>query len=75
MMYISINGNTIRRNSKNHTNEPPIRIACKPNDSKPQYAHEIEILGSSRLIYDPENRIMKCGARLVLEAEDIKIVK
>lgn len=75
LTYVSINSHTIRKNAKHGTNEPPIRIAKTRSDSKPRYAHEIEIIGSSRLIYDPCKAIMKCGARLVLEAKGVRIVK
>lgn len=75
MKYVSINGHTIRRNAKNGTDEPPIRIATRRNDTKPIYAREIEIVGRARLVYQPEAPIMKCGARLVLIADDVKVVR
>ena len=70
IMYISINGHTIRSNSKNGTKIPPIRIAKKKNDSKPIYASRIKITEPCELIYDSEQHILKCGARLVIEAPD-----
>jgi hypothetical protein len=75
MKYISINGNTIRRNALRGTATPPIRIANSPSDRNPSYASEIEIIGPARLIYDPEKRIMRCGARLVLECADVKVTR
>jgi len=74
MIYVSINGHVIRGNAKNGTKFPPIRIARSRSDKKPVYASEIEILGSSRLIYDPGKRILACGARLVIEAEAVKVI-
>lgn len=67
--YVSINAHTIRKNAVRGTDDPPIRVASGRNDSKPRYAHEIRINGSSRLVYSPDGAILKCGARLVIEAE------
>lgn len=75
MLYVSINGQTVRSNARRGTNEPPIRIATSKNDRKPRYAHEIEISGPSRLIYSPDKPVLKCGARLVIEAEQVSIVR
>lgn len=74
-MYVSINGHTIRSNAKHGTDEPPIRIAASKSDSKPRYAREIEISGPSRLIYTANKPLLKCGARLVIETEDVRIVR
>ena len=73
--YVSINGHIIRSNAKNGTDEPPIRIAVGKNDRKPRYAREIEISGPSRLIYSADKPFLKCGARLVIEAADVRIVR
>lgn len=69
-MYVSINGNTIRSNSKNGTEKAPIRIARTPNDQDPTYAKRIKINAPCMLVYDPACRILRCGARLVIEAPD-----
>lgn len=68
--YVSINAHVIRANAKHGTNDPPIRIARSRNDRAPRYAREIEILGPCRLVYSPAAPVLKCGARLVLEAPD-----
>lgn len=75
--YVSINGHVIRANAKNGTNAPPIRVARSKSDAKPRYAHEIKITGPSRLRYTPKGAIIKCGARLVIEAPDgsVRIVR
>jgi hypothetical protein len=75
MKYVSINGLTIRRNAIMRTDEPPIRIAKTPSDAKPIYASEIEIVGPARLVYDSRNKIMRCGARMVLICKDVKVIK
>lgn len=67
--YISINAHVIRRNAIHGTEDPPIRIARGKSDRAPRYAREVAINGPSKLVYDAHNRIMKCGARLVLEAD------
>jgi hypothetical protein len=65
--FVSINGQTVRKRGDN-----PIRIARTPSDQKPEYANEVDILDvwgnvAARLVYDPGKKIMRCGARLVLE--------
>lgn len=75
--FISINGQTIRKNAVLGTNEPPIRIARSQSDSKPIYAHEIHILGPSQLLYSADEPIIRCGARLALCAAygDVKVIR
>lgn len=75
MKYVSINGHTIRANAVRGTTEPPIRIARTKSDTKPAYASEIEIVGPARLVYDPCKAIMRCGARLVIECADVRVVR
>lgn len=74
MKYVSINAHTIRRNAVTGTTDAPIRIAKSRSDQKPTYAKEIEIIGPARLVYDPGKAIMRCGARLVLVCEDVKVL-
>ena len=75
MCYISINAGTIRKNAKTGSEEPPIRIAKSPSDSKPVYAHEVAIEGPSQLVYSPKGKILRCGARMVLLAENVRVVR
>jgi hypothetical protein len=76
MKYVSINGHTIRHNAVAGTADAPIRIARTRSDAKPTYASEIEIIGGpARLIYDPGKRIMRCGARLVLVCDDVRVIR
>lgn len=75
MKYVSINAHTIRKNAIDGTNKPPIRIAKSKSDAKPVYASEIAILGSATLIYDPSKKIMRCGARMVLVCDDVRIIR
>lgn len=75
--YISINGQTIRKNAVTGSRDAPIRIAKSQSDAKPRYAHEIVITGPSTLLYSPNEPIIRCGARLALVAayDDVRIVR
>ena len=73
--FVSINGHTVRSNARNGTCTPPIRIARSKSDANPTYASEVEILGSARLTYDPVRAILRCGARLVLVCDDVRVIR
>lgn len=75
--FISINGQTIRKNAVTGSHDAPIRIARSQSDSKPRYAHEITIVGPSQLVYSPDEPIIRCGARLALIAayDDVRIIR
>lgn len=75
MKYVSINGHTIRKNAVTGSAEPPIRIASRKSDAHPVYASEIELVGPARLVYDPCKALIRCGARLVLECADVKVIR
>lgn len=75
MVYVSVNAHTIRANARHGRNDPPIRIARTRTDKKPRYAREIELVGKARVLYSREAAILSCGARMVIEAEDVKILK
>lgn len=74
-MYISINSHVVRSNTKHGRDDPPIRIARTRSDRSPTYAREIRIDGPSRLVYDPNRAILNCGARLVLVADRVEVVR
>ncbi len=75
MKFVSINAHTIRANAKNGTDDPPIRIARTKSDSKPTYAREIEIIGPAKLVYEADKPLIRCGARMVLVAKDVKVLR
>lgn len=75
MKYVSINAHTIRHNAITGGEAAPIRIAKSKSDAKPTYANEIEIVGPARLVYDPRKAIMRCGARMVLQCADVKVIR
>lgn len=70
MSIISVNRNTIRSNTTQGKEDPPIRVA-RTIAGKGEYGSDVSILDAqgnevARFVYDPEKAILKCGARLVL---------
>ena len=59
----------IRHNKKHGTNKPVITVKTSKSNN---YAHEVDILGKSKLVYKP-TKPLPCGARVWIETED-KIV-
>ena len=60
----------IRANKKNGTNEPVITVKTYKSNT---YGHEVEILGSSKVIYSPD-KPLSCGARVWIETDsEVKI--
>ena len=75
--YIHINQHHIRHNRKPENKDkqiPPIVIK-RGKYKNVATAYEVEIIGSSRLIYDAFQPILNCGARLVLVCDDYKIIR
>lgn len=62
---IHVHANLIRSNAKNNTDHPVCRIQ---EGSKSRYAHRVEILGPSTLVYRP-NDPLPCGAKVWIETE------
>jgi|TARA_R110002020_G_scaffold55109_1_gene153196 hypothetical protein len=70
--FIHVNQHKIKANKKNGTNEPVITIKEGKTNT---YAHEVLILGASKLRYGGSDKpILSCGARVVLETESEIIV-
>lgn len=65
--YVNVNRQTIFKNAKHGTNEPPISIQ-KGKSGKRTYHHRVKI-ADGELIYSPHDPILKCGARLVIATE------
>ena len=55
----------IRANKKNGTNEPVITVKTYKSNT---YAHEVEILGKSKVVYSPD-KPLSCGARVWIETD------
>ena len=67
---IHVNQHNIRKNIKNDNLLPVLTVKTyKSND----YAHEVEIKGSSKIIYRPD-KPLSCGARVWIETESEVIV-
>lgn len=62
---IHVNQHNIRKNIKNDNLLPVLTVKTyKSND----YAHEVEIKGSSKIVYSPD-KPLSCGARVWIETE------
>lgn len=62
---IHVNQHAIKRNKKDGNNLPVISVKTY---NKNRYAHNVEILGPSKVIYSPE-KPLSCGARVWIETE------
>tara|TARA_R110000737_G_scaffold266589_5_gene274176 strand:+ start:493 stop:744 length:252 start_codon:yes stop_codon:yes gene_type:complete len=68
---IHINQHVIRSNKKNGAKEPVVTVKTyKSND----YGHEVNILGSSKVIYSPQ-KPLACGAKVWIETKSPVEVK
>lgn len=74
-MYLSVNSHTIKSNAKHGTSKPPIRIAKSKNDKNPLYANEVSLEGNVKVLYTPNAHILSCGARMVIVADKVNIIK
>jgi hypothetical protein len=69
---IHVNQHVIKSNKKNNVIDPV--LTCKTYKSN-KYAHEIEIKGPSRIVYNPE-KPLSCGAHVWIETqEEVIIIK
>ena len=60
----------IRANKKHGTKEPVITVKTYKTNT---YAHEVEILGESKVVYSPD-KPLSCGARVWIETNaEVKI--
>ncbi len=66
--FTHINRNVIDANRKQGRNDPVVRFQ-RGRHGAPTYAHRVRINGPSEVIYDPDNPILPCGARLVIASE------
>jgi hypothetical protein len=68
---IHVNQHAIRRNIKHGEHEPVLTVKTYKSNT---YAHEVEILGPSRVVYSPD-KPLSCGARVWIETEGNVTVK
>ena len=76
MYYIHINMHIIRanRDAAPEDLQPPITIK-RGKHTKIDDAFEIRIIGDSRLVYDAHEKILNCGARMVLVADGYEKIR
>lgn len=65
--YTHVNRQVIDGNRKHGRDDPPVRFQ-KGKYGRAFYAHEVEIDGPVKVIYDGE-ALLPCGARLVIASE------
>lgn len=63
---IHVNQHVIKANRKNGTNNPVLTVKTYKSNT---YAHEVEILGISKVYYSPD-KPLSCGAHVWIETED-----
>ena len=69
---IHVNQHAVRRNIKAQEPEPVLTVKTYKSNT---YAHEVEIMGSSRVVYSP-HKPLSCGARVWIETEsEVRIIK
>ena len=73
MKRIHIHQGKIRSNKKHGTNDPAITVKTYKKNTQTvvvsnEYAHEVVILGASKIIYSPDNPLA-CGARVWIETD------
>jgi hypothetical protein len=62
---IHINQHVIKNNAKKGLREPAITVKTYKDN---EYAHAVEILGPSKVIYNP-GKPLRCGAKCWIETE------
>jgi hypothetical protein len=68
---IHVNQHAVRRNIKAQEPEPVLTVKTYKSNT---YAHEVEIMGSSRVVYSP-HKPLSCGARVWIETEsEVRII-
>ena len=69
---IHVNTHKLRFNKRHGTNNPVITIKTSHSN---RYAHQVEIMGPSKVIYRPE-KPLSCGARVWIETDsEVKIAQ
>jgi len=73
MKRIHINQSKIRSNKRHGTKDPAITVKTYKKNTQTvvisnEYAHEVKILGDSKIIYSPD-KPLPCGARVWIETD------
>ena len=67
---VHVNQHVIKSNRKNKVEDPVLTVKTYKDN---RYAHEVEILGPSKIIYSPD-KPLSCGAHVWIEMEGEVIV-
>ena len=62
---IHVNAHVIKANRKNGVNNPILTVKTYKDN---KYAHEVEILGPSKIVYQPD-KPLSCGAHVWIETQ------
>jgi hypothetical protein len=62
---IHVNQHVIKANAKTGRNDPVLTVKTYKTNT---YAHEVDILGPSKVIYSPD-KPLSCGAKVWIETE------
>jgi hypothetical protein len=68
---IHVNQHVVRANAKTGARDPVLTVK---NYKENRYAHEVEILGTSKVIYSPD-KPMACGAKVWIETKADVLIK
>ena len=68
---IHVNQHVIKKNSKTGDREPVLTVKSGRSNI---YAHEVQILGPSTVIYSPD-KPLSCGAKVWVETESDVVIK
>jgi hypothetical protein len=68
---IHVNQHVIKKNSKTGDREPVLTVKSGRSNI---YAHEVQILGPSTVIYSPD-KPLSCGAKVWVETESEVVIK
>ena len=69
---IHVNAHVVKSNRKNGVEDPVLTVKTYKDN---RYAHEVEILGSSKIVYSP-NKPLSCGAHVWIETQgEVRIIK
>lgn len=68
---IHVNQHVIKSNRKTGATDPVLTVKTYKSNT---YAHEVEILGPSKVVYSP-NKPLSCGAHVWIETQaEVKVV-
>jgi len=69
---VHVNQHVVKSNAKTGATEPVLTVKTYKSNT---YAHEVEILGNSKVVYSPD-KPLSCGARVWIETDaQVNIIK